>query len=568
MKYEIAAGSLGQNAVLVAIDEALIPIVAGRLNTLLQSGVWNTRDDYERGYNAVGELLSQMANNYLERIVTATEYTARVLDTSLNGTPYTVGEGGAVTPFPPVPPVSTDAPNAARAHLGRLWRIAENAHTGATSAAGAGVEGSPELPVELSWAARLLALQGTQGGFFGLGDAPVTLKDLLQAGRVNTPTDEGLIPDGIQEVLGTVQDTTGIGGILSQFFATAADVATDGGVVATQLVTGVGTLAAIAAQTAAIDTLNRQLSTLNVALFGFDSEGQEGPLPVVPGANGALRPIVRTVGDVETVAGLGEYLVGRFGQTGSTSVQAALLAIGAALVSNPGGETAANLLAALGTATGGATEATLQAILTAVGPITESPLDVSVRGLLDGIQFQAQRQADCCEEGSGGGGAPVNEQPAFVGDCNTNPAATYRVQQVIDLGETTGGDPPASRMWGYVLNWAGDDPIQTQQFSNGAPIYRIGGEPGTEVQVCWGWNFTGEDAAKTIGFDAGHTLTEADSRQWSPGGDLPLVGTATATLTVGDDPGQVRFIGPRAEYDATRVPSENVWFKIYPLSEF
>lgn len=241
MKY-IFPVNYGENCILVPIDSTLVPLISGALNKFLTPAVWQTRIDYELGYNAIAEVLAAMGKNCLVDLVEGQNRIYRLLDTALNGTAYTEADGDISPMIPAVPPASTDEPNAIRAHIGRLWHLAENAHTGQPYPAGAGVEGAPALPANLSWAARLLAVQGVTDAGWLLPDEPVTLKRLLEAGRINSPGDKTSIKDAIQTITGTVSAGGTIADAIGDYLSIAADAGTDGGVIAVQLATSAALL--------------------------------------------------------------------------------------------------------------------------------------------------------------------------------------------------------------------------------------------------------------------------------------------------------------------------------------
>lgn len=218
--------------ILVEINAQLVPIILSALERYKYPQFWASQQDYINGFQQLEELQRELlmgAANVERRL----DDIYRLLNTTFNGQVYEETAPGVVSPeIPAVPEASTTRPNALRAHIGRLQQLAENAATGATYPAGAGIQGSPALPADLAWAARLLALQGTSGGFFGLGAAPTTLTSLLQASRINNAADQGLINNNIEEVLQTVAAGGNIGTALSNLFGTGIGIATDGGLAA------------------------------------------------------------------------------------------------------------------------------------------------------------------------------------------------------------------------------------------------------------------------------------------------------------------------------------------------
>lgn len=238
-KYVFPDATYGQKCTLVAVDTALVPIVTGALSFLLEQYPWQTRQDYEKGYNAISEVIKDMANNCMQEFVESNRQIYRLLDTVFNGRQYISLEDGTISPpIAAVPDASTNEANAMRAHIGRLWHLAENAATAAEFAAGSGIEGAAALTEDLSWAKRILAVQGETGGFLGIGEVPVQLKDLLKASRINTPKDK----ENIGSALDTFSDAISIGDnikdAITDFLGGAAELGTDGGVIAVQLAVG------------------------------------------------------------------------------------------------------------------------------------------------------------------------------------------------------------------------------------------------------------------------------------------------------------------------------------------
>lgn len=287
MKY-VFPTAYGENVVLVPIDAALVPLISGVLQRFFIDTYWETREDYELGYNAFAEVLKAMAGNGLDELIESINRLYRLVDTTFNGTAYSAaanpvtGDAEISPAIPAAPPAAVpSSPAALRAQVARLRQLAENAATGEEFAGGSALAGTVGLDFDGSWSARLLALRGTTGGFFGIGATPVTLADLLQAGRVNTPADQGLINDGVEEILTAVSQGGSIGGVIADLLGTGADVATDGGVIA-------ATIAASLSSTIQLGIMAGQLDRLIKALDGG------GLLP--PADN-----VLQTLKDVETL---------------------------------------------------------------------------------------------------------------------------------------------------------------------------------------------------------------------------------------------------------------------------
>lgn len=174
------------DAVMLCIPVPLVPYFR-RLFAQAQSPyIWKTQADYERAYPIFAEIEAQMAAaSCVSNITDSIDRLYRLMDTSLNGTEYTVA-GDVITPeLPAVPPASTSEPTALRAHVSRLMVLAENATNGTTAVAGEGITGAAAL--EDDQTARQL-LRRLITGVDGNG-TPAPGDNLLTALRGQVPAD-------------------------------------------------------------------------------------------------------------------------------------------------------------------------------------------------------------------------------------------------------------------------------------------------------------------------------------------------------------------------------------------
>lgn len=343
MKYIFPTEEYGQQCVIVPIDAALLPFISGVLTKFFTPYVWETRSDYEQGYKAFAELVANMNNNCLQQLTEGQDRLYRLFDNWLNGTQYAVVEGQITPPIPLAPPANSTAANAARAQLRRLHQLAENAATAAAYDADSAMEGTTALDYDGSWTARLLALQGTTGGFFGIGETPVTLAQLLQAGRVNTPADEGFINDGVEEVLQAISQGTGIGGVIAQLLGTGAEIATDGGLAAVQIAVATAQAAAAAAQ---LQLTQRLIAALDGGAIGSGPADENNN--VLSLLDKGLFADSADLGDGQGSSfGVVRYLLSRLGETDTTSPQSHLSAISSRIGPPVDGRTANEQLDAI-----------------------------------------------------------------------------------------------------------------------------------------------------------------------------------------------------------------------------
>lgn len=231
---------------LLCVPIPLIPFFRQFFAEMQRTYPWRTRDDWYRGYQAFAQMEETLMAGCLTDLVESNNRIYRLLDTVLNGAGYfsTPNPADPDRPLiypdiPATPPVQTTHGYALRAQIARIYQLMENAATGAEFVSETAIDGTGGLDYSGSWRARIEALQGLTGGFFGIGATPVTLADLLKAGRVNTADDQGLINDGIEEVLNAVSAGASIANVLTNLLETGADVASDGGVIATMLAASV-----------------------------------------------------------------------------------------------------------------------------------------------------------------------------------------------------------------------------------------------------------------------------------------------------------------------------------------
>lgn len=109
MSHSFPEGYKQYDCYLVPIDKAFLPHIVGLLPSLLNRRYWDTDSDYERGYNATGELLEAMALLCVKDLVESNNRLYRLLDATFNGTHYEeytssmTGETSIVPAIPPAP---------------------------------------------------------------------------------------------------------------------------------------------------------------------------------------------------------------------------------------------------------------------------------------------------------------------------------------------------------------------------------------------------------------------------------------------------------------------------------
>lgn len=287
MKYTFPV-TYGEHCRLIPIDSALIPLLSGAINKFQLRYVWNSDDDYRQGYNAFAELQVNLMCNALLELTESNNRLYRLLDTSLNGTQYTLS-GETITPaIPATPPASTGEANAMRAHLGRLQQLGENLITGASYPADSGIDDSAELDYAGSLRARLEAVQGEiNAGWFGIGGNPATLADLVNALRVGSGDDTDRITNAIDAIAGDSllaesSQAANIFGTVKGLFTDIAGATGEGAVLGTLIASSIAT-------SGMLGVLAGQLDRLIAALDGG------GFTPTVPAPAGSVLGELTTI---------------------------------------------------------------------------------------------------------------------------------------------------------------------------------------------------------------------------------------------------------------------------------
>lgn len=259
------------NTEMVDIAAGYVPQIVYAIEQQKDVSDWIDTENWFQGYGDLTKIQWGLIMPGSSDIVEAIDRLYRLHDVALNGSQYIEANGVIMPAIPAVPPAEAKDINAGRAHLARLWQLAENAATAAEFDANSTINGTEALDYAGSWRARLEAIQGTQGGFFGIGATPVTLADLLRAGRVNTEDDQGLINDGVQEMLSVISQGGSIADTISGLLGTGAALASDGGLMALQIATAAGQAAAVATQVAAAQRIVKALDGGELGGSGDDS---------------------------------------------------------------------------------------------------------------------------------------------------------------------------------------------------------------------------------------------------------------------------------------------------------
>jgi hypothetical protein len=136
MNYVFPSDYGERGCYVVAIDAALVPLVAGALRIFEQPWAWRTVEDYERGYNAFAELQACMAVTCLNKLIESNNQIYRLLDTNLTGKEYTEGLDpitGEPIAEPPIPVVPELPIYPLLVRVARVEQLLDNAFNGLIS---------------------------------------------------------------------------------------------------------------------------------------------------------------------------------------------------------------------------------------------------------------------------------------------------------------------------------------------------------------------------------------------------------------------------------------------------
>lgn len=250
--YPNDAGQRG--CILLPLDIALVPIIAGQLAGLRRRRAWTTESDYSQGYTALAELYICMTSTCVADLTAAVDRLYRLIDATVLGASYVVQETDPVLViYPPIPNVpDTLAP-------------------------------TPDSLLGL-----LRALPGVlDGGWFGFGSRPATLADIVDALRATAPETTTTLFEQARDLLGQTSDVAAIGNFAAGLLDEGTDVVGDAGTALMIALLG-------ASQTAMSQQLALRLDRLIAALDGGGAAPSDNVLTALRGSTpaGAERNVI------------------------------------------------------------------------------------------------------------------------------------------------------------------------------------------------------------------------------------------------------------------------------------
>lgn len=245
MKYEFPAEQYQQHIRLVPIDVALIPFISGALNQFFVQTTWKTREDYELGYNAFAQLLIDMQKNHLQELTDAVNRVYRLLDTSINGTVYSVTPATqpqpapapdptrpTITPALPLAPSSTspaELPEYAWRHrFERLVNLMDSLTTGQQFPIAPAFLSDGALQNDRGLRETITQLQGLiDAGWFGIGGQRATLADVVRALRVGSENNKDQVL-GVLDLISGAGSSATVFNTVRDFFSDSVDLGLEG----------------------------------------------------------------------------------------------------------------------------------------------------------------------------------------------------------------------------------------------------------------------------------------------------------------------------------------------------
>jgi hypothetical protein len=232
VKYAFPA-NYGQDCILVPIDTALVPIVAGALLHFQLRGYWKTEADYAQGYNAFAELQAAMSGRCITDLIEGQNRIYRLLDTALNGVSYvaTTDPATQITTITPELPIVTD----------------------------------PEAFSAPGLRAQLLAAQVViNAGWFGIGGQPATMADVVNALRIGSDGDTTRITDAIDAIAGDTglaqaSQAANVLGTVKSLFTDVTSGVGEGAILGTLIATAIGNAAMLGVMSGQLDRLTASL---------------------------------------------------------------------------------------------------------------------------------------------------------------------------------------------------------------------------------------------------------------------------------------------------------------------
>lgn len=225
-----------------ALPVKYVPMIISALETRKTRSFWLTQDDFERGYQVLSEVQVSLLNpTSFTLVVNELQSLYNLLDQALNGTSRLAFEqpNGGYTYDPEIPP---GTPQGLQDGIGN----------------------------QLGLRRQLLDLQGQLNtGYFNGPARLATIADLVKAGQLSDDTEQGVIPDSIEDLVDLVFSGGGtVAGAVTELFTGTVGNAKDGGFMAVQA----GLLGLLATQIGALSVglqtlITQQATMLNRITF-------------------------------------------------------------------------------------------------------------------------------------------------------------------------------------------------------------------------------------------------------------------------------------------------------------
>ena len=260
----------GIEETLVPIDLTMIPIICGALEPLEREYNWLTREDYERGYNAIAKVKAAMASATLKDLIESVNRVYRLIDTALNGTEYTYTESNDTPPIitiepdmPIVPEFVTPAPVYSvglRNRFERLTQLVQNIVVGTTYADNDATLSEGPIEDDSSIRDTLRDMQGmVNAGWFGIGGQPATLANVIEALRMGNQNDVERVTTALDVLVGA-SSTASIFDTVRGLFTETAEVGAEGAIVGTLIAGAMAQAAMLGMMSGQLDSIKQAIS--------------------------------------------------------------------------------------------------------------------------------------------------------------------------------------------------------------------------------------------------------------------------------------------------------------------
>lgn len=392
--------------ILVEIEAEYVPLLFSAIEKYHNAKYWVSEGDYQGGRAGIIRLERALLTDMSSQIVEAIDRLYRLHDSHINGTAYAASapdpQTGAIVVTPAIPPAPPAPDTRGLLALRNNELVASAALTNLAQniifPEGTIFPGSPPFD-QPSIVQAVLNAQGIiNAGWFGIGGQNATLADIVNAQRVGSPTDQGLINNALDEILNASGNTATIFNTVRGLLDSVVDGVTEGGILSVLIASSIASAATAGAQAnqlqRIIDSLDgggllRPADNILLALRGDQ---------VADPAN-AITPLLRALGGSDP----NNPTPGALTSLETLRAELATIRDNSGVQVNIQGELALALEAIQGYLTGGAGADTQPELLRLIAQAVRSLAGLEATGQrVEGSAFQILADAlDCICENTG-----------------------------------------------------------------------------------------------------------------------------------------------------------------------